>query len=276
MRIDDYKLTGENVRFVPSPNHSGVFEPHYPDTIILHYTAGRSAESSVKTLCDEKVKASAHCVIGRDGAVIQLIPFNTIAWHAGRSSYKGRTGFNNFSIGIEMDNAGKLTKCMSGYQAWFGKVYPESEVIEAVHPNESTVSYWHSYSNAQIERVYELCELLCENYGITSILGHDEIAPRRKIDPGPAFPIEKFRERIFIHDRWEDGNDESNEISGNNEGIVTASRLNIRSGPTISASTVTTPLAEGTAVEIVQEKDGWYEVIVPITGWVKKDYIALS
>jgi hypothetical protein len=71
-----------------------------PDTVILHYTAGSSAASSAAWLTDLTVKASAHVVIGKDGEIYQLVPFDTIAWHAGTSAYGGRTAFNNFSIGI--------------------------------------------------------------------------------------------------------------------------------------------------------------------------------
>lgn len=79
---DNHRLEGDGIPFRESPNHGGLFEPGLPDTIIIHYTAGSSAESSVKVLCDPKRKASAHLVVGRDGSVTQLVPFNTVAWHA--------------------------------------------------------------------------------------------------------------------------------------------------------------------------------------------------
>ena len=76
--------------------------------IVLHYTAGTSAESSALFLTRPDVSASAHVVIGREGEVFQLVPFNIEAWHAGKSWDAGRGGLNRYSIGIELDNLGKL------------------------------------------------------------------------------------------------------------------------------------------------------------------------
>ena len=91
------------------------------DTIIIHYTAGANAESAIHTLCDRERKVSAHLVVGRDGAVTQLLPFNTIGWHAGRSHWRERTSFNQYSIGIEIDNAGPT----------FGARWPLRVVVRA-------------------------------------------------------------------------------------------------------------------------------------------------
>lgn len=273
MKIVKDKLTGDGVTFTESPNQGAFFAENLPDTIILHYTAGRSAQSSVKTLCNPKTKASAHLVVGRDGSVFQLIPFNRIAWHAGRSAYGNRIGFNKYSLGIEIDNAGILSECVNGYTSWFGKVYPESEVMRAVHRNQTEPKYWHIYSEEQIERVYDICLLLSETYAIKSILGHEEIAPARKTDPGPAFPLDKLRNFILAFDRDEDGPEEEISTETPGEGVVTAGKLNIRSEPTASSSLAGSPLVKGTAVEILQEINGWYEVNAVVNGWVKKDYI---
>ncbi len=118
------------------PKNTEKFTAGLPDTVVIHYTAGRDAESSAKFLCSE-VKASAHLVIGRDGKIIQLVPFNTISWHAGVSAYGARQGLNKYSIGIELDNAGILQKTGNEYKAWFGRSYPENEVMYATHRNEN-------------------------------------------------------------------------------------------------------------------------------------------
>lgn len=268
---DNHRIEGDGVTFKESPNHGGAFGTGLPDTIIVHYTAGSSAESSVETLCDPGTKASAHLVIGRDGRIAQLVPFDTIAWHAGKSTYRGRVGFNKYSIGIEIDNAGRLTKSGGGYHAWFGKIYPEAEVVEAVHRNESTPTYWHLYTEEQIAAVYELCVHLADSYRITSILGHEEISPTRKSDPGPAFPLDKLRERVLYRDRAEEGQEESPPVQ--HVGLVNAPKINIRSAPALSAATVAPPLTQGTILEIMREADGWVEVKVQTRGWVKKEYI---
>ena len=271
MKINNHLLEGKGVSQHQSPNHSGEFTAGLPDSIIIHYTAGSSAASSVKTLSNPKTKASAHLVIGRDNSITQLVPFDTIAWHAGRSSYKGRTGFNKFSIGIEIDNAGRLEKSGDKYVSWFKKNYDPGDVVEAVHRNESASSFWHAYTEDQVSIVNDICELLIETYQITSILGHEEIAPKRKTDPGPAFPLDQFRDHLLASDRSEDEKDEELEL--NNIGLVSASKLNIRKSPSQHSGLAAPPLVKGALVDIINENNGWYEVELKTRGWVKKDYI---
>ena len=271
MQIKNDMLEGENIKYIESPNRSGLFGSDLPDTIVIHYTAGRSAESSIQTLCNPAAKASAHLVVGRKGGTTQLVPFNTIAWHAGRSSYEGRTGLNKYAIGIEIDNAGRLTKGPGGFSAWFGGLYGDKEVVEATHRNESTPSFWHRYSEEQIECVLALCYLLADTYPIKTIVGHEEISPGRKTDPGPAFPLDKTRDLVLKRDRAEEGQAEEWPI--HMAGVVNATRLNIRSAPRLGAGTVAAPLSKGTMVDIRKASSGWYEVDVVTRGWVKKEYI---
>jgi len=270
MDIVKHRLQGDGTSFRESPNHGAAFAAKLPDAIIIHYTAGSSAASSVNTLCNPATKASAHLVVGRDKTITQLVPFNTIAWHAGASSYDGRSGFNNFSIGIEIDNAGVLEKSGEDYVSWFGRSYPASEVIEAVHRNESTPAYWHRYSEWQIATVFDLCTALMANYPITMILGHEEIAPTRKRDPGPAFPLEKLRDRLLVHDR---AATDAFEPATGGSAVVTASQLNVRAGPDANAKTVMAPLARGTRVTVLREQAGWCEVELTQRGWVAKAYL---
>ena len=103
-------LSGKDVVQMKSPNTKGEDISAKLDTVIIHYTAGTSAKGSAAWLCNPQAGASAHLVIGREGEIYQLIPFTTKAWHAGVSQYQGRKGFNNYSIGIELDNAGPLKR----------------------------------------------------------------------------------------------------------------------------------------------------------------------
>ncbi|MCK5002574.1 MAG: N-acetylmuramoyl-L-alanine amidase [Gammaproteobacteria bacterium] len=266
----DY-LEGDGIVFKETPNKGGVFGKNLPDTIIIHFTAGSSAESSVNHLCKPSTKASAHLVIGRDESITQLVPFDTVAWHAGPSSYGERKGFNKYSIGIEIDNAGRLTKSGDNYVSWFGKIYHPDEVVEAVHRNESETTYWHRYTEEQISIVQEICTMLTDKYKINSILGHEEISSGRKIDPGPAFPLDTLRERVLMRDRSSD--EASNLQVAHKIAEVTANNLNIRSAP-VDGVVVAPPLAKGTKVEVLQEKDGWLEVDARIKGWVSGKYIS--
>jgi N-acetylmuramoyl-L-alanine amidase len=271
MRIAHHRLEGDGIAYQPSANHGGSFGQSLPDTIIMHYTAGSSAESSVRTLCDPATKASAHLVIGRNGRITQLVPFDTVGWHAGPSVYGDRVGLNHYSIGIELDNAGLLKKSGAQYVAWFGKAYPESEVIEAVHRNETQPAFWHRYTEEQIAVAYDVCVLLTDTCGIRWILGHEEIAPGRKQDPGPAFPLDRLRDRILRRDRSSDAPPDTSLVR--RPGLVTASKLNIRCAPDVTAATVAPPLVQGTIVDILQEQSGWYEITAPLRGWVKKEYV---
>jgi len=270
MKIDQNQLlAGNSIIHQDCIKNQVKYARGLPDTIVIHYTAGKSAESSANYLCKDEVKASAHLVIGRDGKIYQLVPFDTIAWHAGKSEYAGRKWLNKFSIGIELDNAGVLEKTGDEYQAWFGTKYPASEVIYATHRNETSPRYWQTYTEIQLDTCRSVCELLISKYSIKTIVGHEEIAPKRKQDPGPAFPLDKFRERLLANNRSDDP-----EIISK-KGIVTVTGLNIRSDAGVSFETIAPPLIEGNEVKVIEEKNGWYKVETVITGWVSKGYISI-
>ena len=160
MEIRNHLLQGDGVKYIPSPTHSGEFKAGNLDTLIMHYTGGPTAESAINTMVNPTVKASAHIVVGRDGKITQLIPFNIIAWHAGNSSWKGRTGYNNYSIGIEIVNLGPLTKSGDVYRSAYGKTIDNKDVIQAVHRNESAPRYWQTYTLEQLDAVLAVSELI--------------------------------------------------------------------------------------------------------------------
>ncbi len=279
MTIEDHLLKGDNVDHQHrTTKTSGKFATGQPDAVLVHYTAGRDALSSVKTLLNPKVKASAHLVIGRDGKIYQLAPFDEITWHAGASSWQGRNGMNKYCIGIEIDNAGRLDKQGEEYLSWFGKAYPPGEVFEGVHRNERKPTYWHRYTEQQIELVEELCELFLETYPITQILGHEEVSPGRKSDPGPAFPLDVLRDHLLNADRHEESDPGEvlipREKNSETRGIITASKLNIREKPGIESLTVADPLGKGTLVKILKQENGWYKVQAEIEGWVSGQWIS--
>jgi N-acetylmuramoyl-L-alanine amidase len=135
--------------------------------------------------------------VGLDGAVTQLLSFDIIGWHAGVSSWDGREAFNQYSLGIEIDNAGQLEERDGRYLSWFGQEYPAEEVVHAIHRNQQEATYWQTYTPGQLEVVEELARLLVSTYGLRYILGHEEIAPDRKVDPGPAYPLEELRHKLL-------------------------------------------------------------------------------
>ena len=196
LRIENHRLIGDGVTFRATPNHGGALKPRY---LVFHYTAGRSAESSIESLCTRKPQgnASAHLVLARDGRIVQLAPFNVVTWHAGVSHWNGLVGLNQRSIGIEMDNAGWMNVVGDKFVAWFGKEYLASEVMLAEHKHGGGARHWHVYSEVQLERALELAELLVSHYQLEDVLGHEDIAPGRKQDPGPAFPLAAIASRVL-------------------------------------------------------------------------------
>lgn len=273
MEVKKHRLEADSVKWSESPNQGGKFVNGLPDSIIIHYTAGSSAESSVRSLSNPNQKVSAHLVVGRKGEVYQLVPFNTVAWHAGSSKWKEREGYNKYSIGIEIDNAGILKPNGSGkYLSWFNKVYSPDEVLKAKHRNGGAEQYWHQYTEEQINAVFDICECLCENYPIKEILGHEEIAPARKTDPGPAFPLERLRMTMFENDR------ETETDSGTLNLLTKFSRvttplLNVRRGPGVSFDKAAEPLSLDSKVEVLDTDGGWTKVRYSTEGWVSSKYL---
>ena len=141
--------------------------------VILHYTGMQSEIESLNRLKDPKSKVSCHYLINKSGLIIQLVADNKIAWHAGKSKWKNFSNLNSISIGIELQN--------TGHQHSFEK-----------------------YPNKQITSLITLCKFLKKRYAINrnNFLGHSDIAPLRKLDPGEKFPWNKLNQSGFgIHYR---------------------------------------------------------------------------
>jgi N-acetylmuramoyl-L-alanine amidase len=181
--------------FVATRNMGGEIRPIY---IVIHYTAGETAAGAIDWFERPEAKASAHIVIDRDGTVTQMVPFNRRAWHAGESRWGELTGLNAYSIGIEIANAGKLTRQANGrWLTWSKKTIEDSHVSIATHKNELRETGWHEYEDAQIAAVIDVGMAIAQKYEIVDVLGHDDIAPNRKVDPGPLFPMSSVRSRIL-------------------------------------------------------------------------------
>jgi len=182
---------GLPVPFVRSPNTSGPLKSQ--DFIIIHYTEGQSAEAAVRVLSKRKGDRSAHLVIARDGAVTQLVPFDITAWHTGPSSWKDRNGLAPYSIGIELDNAGPMVAKGGRWVASFGRAYPPDQVLQAPHKFGGRYRAWHTYPHVQVDATIDAITAIILAFGTLEILGHDDISPKRKWDPGPAFPMNLVR-----------------------------------------------------------------------------------
>ncbi|MEA1082717.1 N-acetylmuramoyl-L-alanine amidase [Sphingomonas sp. CD22] len=141
----------------PSPNFD---ERSMPITmIVLHYTGMQDGPSALARLRDPEAKVSAHYLIEEDGTVCRLVAEEMRAWHAGRSHWRGITDINSASVGIEIVNPG---------HEWGYRPFTEE----------------------QIDALIPLVAAIKDRHGITrgNIVGHSDIAPARKRDPGELFP----------------------------------------------------------------------------------------
>ena len=130
--------------------------------IIIHYTALKNSKTAIQFLCDEKNKVSSHFLISQNGSIYSLVDIKKRAWHAGNSAWMNYRNINSYSIGIELDFSYEFKN--------------------------------NSYNYKMIASLKKLLKYLLIKYKLknTNILGHSDIAPFRKIDPGPKFPWYKL------------------------------------------------------------------------------------
>jgi N-acetylmuramoyl-L-alanine amidase len=145
----------------PSPNFDQRTAP--PDMVVLHYTGMRTGAEALARMCDPEAKVSAHYMIEEDGRVFQLVPEERRAWHAGVSFWKGERDVNSVSIGIELVNP--------GHELGYGD-FPEMQVEALIGLLDAVRGRW-TIPNGRI-------------------LGHSDVAPERKIDPGEKFPWKRL------------------------------------------------------------------------------------
>lgn len=276
MKIRNHRLLQDDGSALPyhaSPNKNGHLQPRW---LVMHYTAGRSADSSISWLVNPQAKASAHLVIGRDGKTTQLVPFNVVAWHAGASSWQGVSGLNHHSIGIELDNVGRLDHIAGKWVSPLKIVVPDDQVRVAKHKNEAPglpPSGWQTYTPEQIEAAFSVAQTLIAHYDLQDIVGHDDIAPGRKSDPGPDFPMTSLRARLF----------------GRNEDdlpvFICSAALNVRSGPgTEHALLAGSPIPAGTRVQALEQNGLWWKVdvldavngVMDLVGWCHGRYLVAA
>lgn len=162
--------------------------------IVLHFSATDSEQATFKWLENSSAVGSTHLVIDRNGKVTQLVPFDLVSFHAGKSSWNGLTSLNQYSIGLDFVNAGQLRRDGGTWFSLSGKGYSSSDIFEYTDPKTGEVSAWHKYSDQQIRAVERVIKALVSNYpSIEAVVGHSDISPGRKFDPGPALPIGIFQ-----------------------------------------------------------------------------------
>jgi len=272
MKIVNHRLVhddGTPYPFRDTPNKGGVITPRW---LVMHYTAGGSASESIEWLANPDAKASAHVVIAKNGDITQMVDFNKRAWHAGESTWKGVDGLNSYSIGIELDGFGYLGKTGPGQWKFRNTSVPDSEVVQATHKYGSPTGGWPKYPQVQLDAALQLARLLVQTYRLEDVIGHDDISPGRKQDPGPAFDMAGFRAAATGQSG---GGAQPTEPAGARFRVTTT--LNVRSGPGTSNPPVAgSPLATGTIVRGVEDRDGWKRIQAEgsgVAGWVSAQYL---
>jgi N-acetylmuramoyl-L-alanine amidase len=146
----------------PSPNHDSR-DGAAIDMLVLHYTGMANGEAALSRLTDPAAKVSAHYTIGEDGTVYAMVPEDRRAWHAGVSHWAGAANINSRSIGIEL-----------------------------IHPGHEFG--YRAFADAQIAALTTLCHSILMRHPIPSarVLGHSDVAPARKDDPGELFPWKRL------------------------------------------------------------------------------------
>jgi N-acetyl-anhydromuramyl-L-alanine amidase AmpD len=172
-------------------NSDGTFSAGHPTMIVMHYTASGSGLSSAKFLHGpHKPPSSAHFVVDRDGTVWQLSDLSRVTWHAGKSSWKDAKGkkvehINDYGVGIEVANWGFWRKEIAKHVPDPAK----AGWLKAKHPNGGPIQWWEPYQEKQMAVLEDLTRWLLKAFPkIHCVVGHEQIAPSRKVDPGPAFP----------------------------------------------------------------------------------------
>lgn len=218
-----YNSDGTKVNYVPSPNTGGKLNPIYG---VVHYDAAANETSAINWMASKESKVSAHLHISRTGKVTQQVPFNVVAWHAGKSEWQGLSGLNSYSIGIELQNTGKQT-----------------------------------YTDVQIAKLVEVVKALNASYPIKEWVGHSDISPGRKQDPGPQFPWDSFKAGVY-------GNDCK-------DMRTTSADLNLRKGAGTNHDIITT-LPKDSKVQVLNTTGDWSLVFIANTnqtGWVNNKYL---
>jgi len=138
----------------PSPNHGPRRDGLLPELVVLHYTAMDSTDAALARLCDPAAEVSAHYLITGQGDIIQMVPEKARAWHAGAGQWHGCDDINSRSIGIELDNRGD-----------------------------------HPFSEPQMTTLARLLGGIMARWSLqpSAVIGHSDMAPGRKADPGPRF-----------------------------------------------------------------------------------------
>lgn len=281
MKLKRHRIEG--IDWMPARWTGGTITP---ELVIIHDTAGRLDEGNAEDyLAENDVKVSVHFVISRTGKVTQQVATNRRANHAGRSEYHGKKGANNFSIGIELVNTGRMEKVSDKVSiTWFKtKLNNDAFEIRYAKTPEHGHGMWMDYTDDQLVALTELLVALFNGIDtLKDIRGHWYVSPGRKADPNPLFPMAELRSLIL--GREEPSEDELDHGEANEgEKFVTTftggDTLNLRRWPSYNPNVIAR-IPDETILPVL--KDGkfggehWYKVrYAGHEGWISAAYAEL-
>lgn len=266
---------------VIEPTESRYAKPNKRNIIVMHYTAGYNASSAINTfLRQKKPRSSAHFVVDVDGTITQMVSTAHIAFHSGGGVYRGKRNVNSFSIGIEIVNPGyHFLADDGGYLNWQRKPVSQSRLkpfpgmTKAYEEWVGSTAYWPNYPVEQLDAVEKLTRGLLSQYStITDVVRHKDVDGRRKIkvDPGPAFPMLRFRKLVSQREQPDEPVYEAE---------VTVDKLNVRGGPDVAFEKLEWgPLGKGDFVQVLDSSGRWDFVQrwidgTPYHGWAHTAYL---
>ncbi|MCA3244211.1 MAG: N-acetylmuramoyl-L-alanine amidase [Alphaproteobacteria bacterium] len=174
----------------PSPNRRPRTNTEQVRLVVLHATYMADDEAALQRLTDPATEVSCHYYVARDGTITQLVPEAEVAWHAGQSRWvfpdgAEVEGLNGHSLGIEIGNAGS-----------FGKAYPEGPPKHLEQAPDWAQA--EPFTPAALASLTALLQDVLHRHGLNpdAVVGHDQISPGRKTDPGPHFPWAQLRRAL--------------------------------------------------------------------------------
>ena len=167
------------------------------EALVFHYTAVGDTEAEIRLLTGRGhlgARASYHLVVSREGNLIQLVPFDRQAWHAGRSEWpeRGLKGLNAYSIGVGLTNLGRLKKRPDGSFVGGDRTVPPERVTTISSGDKET--YWESFTIEQVRTAKSIVRAFRTLQPDIAVLGHSDITAGRRTDPGPAFPLDALKQ----------------------------------------------------------------------------------
>jgi N-acetylmuramoyl-L-alanine amidase len=284
MRFDTFGWLDVAVR-KPTRNFSAGNTP--PEIIVMHYTASYEGRSPVQTFLNPTSRASAHFVLDVDGMITQMVSVRDDAWHAGGGQYKLRDNVNQFAVGIEIVNPGyhragpdDTLLDWQGRPVTKAQLAPFPGMVQAPDPWVGSGKFhWPTYPEQQLKVLQQLTRALITSYpSIKDVVGHRDVDTlrKRKVDPGPAFPMTRFRDLLDKRTVPPPPRPVDYIVKSD------LGYLNVRTTPSITAAKADwSPLLNGDRIQKIDERSDWFKIRrwkagVAHEGWVMARYLSAA